>query len=107
MKPIQKTFTISFQSWTTDRKPVDTARKFHIDISSASGTNSPLYPIAVHQKTQRLDPADPAIHFSNNRFKNAYFDHVEVRKHYSEIDSIRYRKNPVMVNYEENNYLDQ
>ena len=32
---ISKTFTLSYESWTTDRKPVDTAREFQADISSA------------------------------------------------------------------------
>ena len=77
---ISKTFTLSFESWTTDRKPVDTAREFQKDISSASNINSPLYFIAAHQKTQRPDLANPADNLSNNRFKNAIFDHVKVRK---------------------------
>ena len=102
---ISQTFTLSFESWTTDRKPVDTAREFQLDISSASNINSPLYLIAANQKTQRPDPANPAKNLSNNRFTNA--DHVDVRKYYSEIDGIRYPKNPVMVNFEENNYLEQ
>ena len=76
-------------------------------MSSASNINSPLYLIAAHQKTQRPDPADAARNLSNNRFNNAIFDHVDVRKNYSEIDGIRYPKNPVMVNFEENNYLEQ
>ena len=104
---ISKTFTLSYESWTTDRKPVDTAREFQLDISSASNINSPLYLIAAHQKTQRPDPANPANNLSNNRFNNAVFDHVDVRKYYSEIDGVRYPKNPVMVNFEENNYLEQ
>ena len=104
---ISHTFTLSYESWTTDRKPVDTAREFQLDISSASNINSPLYLIAAHQKTQRADPANPAKNLFNNRFNNAIFDHVNVRKYYSEIDGIRYPKNPVMVNYEENNYLEQ
>ena len=102
-----KTFILSYETWTTDRKPVDTAREFQIDISSASNIKSTLYLIAAHQKTQRPDPANPANNLSNNRFKNAIFDHVEVRKYYSEIDGFRYPKNPVMVNYGENNYLEQ
>ena len=101
---ISQTFTLSYESRTTDRKP---AREFHLDISSASNIISPLYIIAVHQKTQRPDPANPANNLSNNRFKNAIFDHVDVRKYYSEIDGIRYPKNPVMVNFEEDNYLEQ
>ena len=100
-----KTFTLSYESWTTDRKPVDKAREFQIDISSASNINSPLYLIAAHQKTQRQDVAGNIL--SNNRFNNSIFDHVKVRKYYSEIDGVRYLKNPVMVNFAENNYLEQ
>ena len=104
---ISQTFTLSYESWTTDRKPVDTAREFQVDISSASNINSPLYLIAAHQKTQRPDPANPANNLPNNRFNNSIFDGVEVRKYYSEIDGVRYPKNPVMVNFAENNYLEQ
>ena len=75
---ISKIFSLSYESWTTDRKPVDTAREFQIDKSSASNIKSPLYLIAAHQKTQRADPAKPANNLSNNRFNNAIFDHVEV-----------------------------
>ena len=104
---ISQTFTLSYESWTTDRKPVDTAREFQVDISSASNINSPLYLIAAHQKTQRPDPANPAKNLPNNRFNNSIFEDVEVRKYYSEIDGVRYPKNPVMVNFAENNYLEQ
>ena len=100
-------FTLSYESWTTDSKPVDTAREFQIDISSASNINSPLYLIGTHQKTQRPNPANPANNFSNNRFNNSIFDQVEVRKCYSEIDRVRYPKKPVIVNFDENNYLEQ
>ena len=104
---ISKTFTLSYEPWTTDRKPVNTAREFQVDISSASNINSPLYLIAAHQKTQRPDPANPANNLSNNRFNISIFDDVEVRKYYSEIDGVRYPKNPVMVIFAENNYLEQ
>ena len=55
---ITKCFSISYESWTTDRKLVDTAKEVQIDISSASNINSPLYLISAEQKTQRTDPAD-------------------------------------------------
>ena len=104
---ISKTFTLSYESWTTDRKPVDAAREIQIDISSASNINSPLDLIAAQQKTQRPDLANPANNLINNRFNNSIFDQVEVRKYYSEIDGVLYPKNHVMVNYDENKYLDQ
>ena len=103
---ISKTFTLSFESWTTDRKTVKTAKELQVDISSESKINSPLYLIAVHQKTQRPNPTNPAVNLSNNRFKNAIFDDddVKVRKYYVEIEGVRYA---IMVNYEKNKYLDQ
>ena len=104
---ISKTFALSYESWSTDRKPVDTAREFQIDKSSASNIISPLYLIAAHQKTQLPDPANPAKNLPNNRLNNSIFDDVEVRKYYSEVDGVRYPKNPVMVNFAENNYLEQ
>ena len=97
-----KSFTLSYETWTTDSKPVDTAKEFQIDISSASNIYSPLYLIAAYEQTQRDNPARPP-----NQYNNAIFDHVKVRKYYSEKDGMRYRKNPIMVNYEEINYLDQ
>ena len=104
---ISKTYRLSFESWTTDRKPADTAKEFQVDISSASNINSPLYLIAAHQKTQRPNPADAARILPDNRFNNAIFDDGKVRKYYSEIDGVRYPKNPIMTNFDENNYLDQ
>ena len=75
-----ESFTLSYEYWTTDRKPVDTVKKFQIDISSASNINSPLYLIAAHQVTQRPNPADVTRNLSNNRFNKAIFNHVKVRK---------------------------
>ena len=89
---ISKAFTLSYESWTTDQKPVDKSKEFQIDISSASNINSPLSLKAAHQLTQRPDPDDPTIILSNNRFNNAIFDHVRVRKYYVEIDGVRYPK---------------
>ena len=82
-----KTFTFSYEPWTTDRKPIDTAREFQIDISSTSIINSPLYLITAKQKTQRPDPADGTINLSNNRFNSAIFDHSKVRKFSAEIEA--------------------
>ena len=77
---VTKTFTLSYESWTTDRKPIDTAREFQIHISSASNINSPLHLLAGHQKTPGPGPAATANNLSNNRFNNAVFYKVAVRK---------------------------
>ena len=91
---------------TTDRKPVDTAKEFQIDISSASNIKSPIHLISAHQLTQRLDPADATRNLSKNRFNNTIFDHIKLIKCYDEIDGVRYPKNPIANIYDENIYLD-
>ena len=99
-------FSISYESWTTDRKLVDTDKEFQTDISSASNIKSPLYLISAKQNTQRPNPADATRNVSNNRFNNALFDHSKVKNYYVENDGVRYPKNPVMVNFDENSYLE-
>ena len=49
--------------------------------------------MAAHQLTQRLDPADATRVLSKNRFNDANFCHVKVRKFYVEIDGIDILKN--------------
>ena len=104
---IPKTFILTYESWTSDRKPVDTVQEFQIDISSASNSISPLYLIAAHQKRQRPNPADHTINLPNDRINNPIFDHVRVGKNYAEVDGVRYPKKPITINYDKNNYLDQ
>ena len=77
---ISKTFILSYESWTTARKPIDTAKEFQRDISSASNINSPLCSIAADQKTKTPNPTNPTINLPINRLKKAIFDHVKVRK---------------------------
>ena len=99
---IGESFTLSFDAWVTDRKPVNTGNEYQLDIGSASNTNIPLYLIVAHQKTQRENPARPP-----NQFNNAIFDHVDVKRFFVEIDGVRYPKDPVETNFSDNTYLDQ
>ena len=99
---IRENFTLSFDAWVTDRKPVNTGIEYQLDIGSASNINIPLYLIVAHQKTQRDNPAKPP-----NQFNNAVFDHVDVKRHFVEIDGVRYPKDPVETNFSDNKYLDQ
>ena len=46
-----KSFTLSFESWTFDKKPLNTGKQFQLDIISESKINAPLYLIAAHHKT--------------------------------------------------------
>ena len=99
---IRENFTLSFDAWVTDRKPVNTGNEYQLDIGSASNINIPLYLIVAHQKTQRDNPARPF-----NQFNNAIFDHVDVKRYFVEIDGVRYPKDPVETNFSDNKYLDQ
>ena len=98
---IGESFTLSFDAWVTDRKPVNTGNEYQLDIGSVSNTNIPLYLIVAHQKTQRENPARPP-----NQFNNAIFDHVDVKRFFVEIDGVRYPKDPVETNFSDNKYLD-
>ena len=45
-------FTLSFDSWVSDKKQVSTGIEYQIDIGSASNVNVPLYLKAANRKTQ-------------------------------------------------------
>ena len=100
---ISERFTLLNEPWTFDRKPVNTAQEFQLDIGSANNINALLYLKAAHQKTHQPDLANT---HSNIRFNNAIF-HVFVKKIYNGIDRIRYPKNPIMTDYRENFYSNQ
>ena len=99
-KSIQSSFTLSFDSWRTDRRIVNTGLEFQVDIGSASNINSPKYLIAAHQTQDRSNGANKTIN-------NAIFDNLDVENYFVEIDGVRYPKDGVEVDYETNNYLDQ
>ena len=70
---LNNNFTLSYESWTTDKKPIDTAREFQIDISSASNKNSPVYLISADQETQRPNPANPANNLPKKKIQQGNF----------------------------------
>ena len=96
---IQNNYTIFFDDWFTERRVVsDTITQ--IDIGSAQQVNSPKYLIACHQTAARLNAPDKGLNISR-------FDNLNVRKYFVEIDSIRYPRDGVITNYNENDYIDQ
>ena len=99
---IIENFTLSFDAWVTDRKPINTGNEYQLDIGSASNINIALYLIVAHQKTHRDNPARPAI-----QFNNAIFDNVDAKKLFADIDGVSYPKYSVETNLSENQYLDQ
>ena len=58
---IRKSFTLSFDSWVTDGKPVNTGNEYQLDVGSASIISVPLYIIAAHKKVNVIVPPDPQI----------------------------------------------
>ena len=96
---IQNNYRIFFDDWYTERRVVSDT-KTQIDIGSAQQVNSPKYLIACHQTAARLNAPDKGINISR-------FDNLNVRKYFVEIDSIRYPRDGVLINYPENDYIDQ
>ena len=96
---IMNNYTITFDSWYTERKISNDGRELQVDIGSAQHINSPKYLIAAFQTNARTSP--------NKASNPAIFDDKHVTKYFVEIDGIRYPKDGVLINYEENSYLDQ
>ena len=96
---IQNNYRIFFDDWFTERRVVsDTITQ--IDIGSAQQVNSPKYLITAHQTAAKLNAPNKTINIST-------FDNLNVRKYFVEIDSIRYPRDGVLINYPENDYIDQ
>ena len=72
----------------------------HIDFGSEQQGNSPEFFISAHQTKERID-----VPINNKNV--AIFDHLDLRKHYAEIDSARYPPDSLLMNYEENDYFEQ
>ena len=97
---IKNNYTLTFDSWYTERRIVTEGGEFQVDIASSQSTNSPKYLIAAHQTEDRVATANKANNVS-------IFDHVDVKKYFVEIDGYRYPKESVVTNFSENDYLDQ
>ena len=70
-----------------------------MDIGTSQHVNSPKYLIGAHETRVRADTA--------NKNKNiAIFDNLNLQKFYVEIDSVRYPRDGVLINYEQNDYIE-
>ena len=98
-KSIMNKYTITFDSWYTERKISDDGRELQVDIGSAQNINSPKYLISAFQTKARTTP--------NKATNSAIFDNNHVSKYFVEIAGIRYPKDGILTNFEENSYLDQ
>ena len=97
---IKNNYTLTFDSWYTERKIVTDGGEFRVDIPSSQSANSPKYLIAAHQTVDRVGT-------SKKRNNVSIFDHVDVTKYFVEIDGYRYPNESVITNFSENDYLDQ
>ena len=98
-KAIMNNYTITFDSWYTERKISNDGRELQVDIGSAQHINSPKYLISAFETAARTTP--------NKNSNPAIFDNNNVSKYFVEIDGIRYQKDGILINFEENSYLDQ
>ena len=97
---IMNNYTITFDSWYTERKILNDGRELQVEFGSAQKINCPKYMISTFQTSDRIGTPDNA--------KNpAVFDTNHVTKYFVEIDEARYPNNGVLTNFEAKSYLDQ
>ena len=95
----QKNYKISFDEWYTERRIISDLLVQH-DIGSAQNVIQPKCIICVLQTNLRTTTPDKKINI-------AIFDNMDLRKYYVEIDGQRYPRDSVLINYEENDYIQQ
>ena len=95
----QNIYKISYDEWFTERRIIsDTITQ--LDIGSSQNVQSPKYLIGAHQTRDRIDAPIST--------KNvAIFDNLDLRKYYIEIDRQRYPRDSSLMNYEQNDYIEQ
>ena len=95
----QNNYKISYDEWFTERRIIsDTITQ--LDIGSSQNVQSPKYLIGAHQTKDRIDGA---ISTENV----AIFDNLDLRGYYIEIDGQRYPRDSSLMNYEQNDYIEQ
>ena len=95
----QNNYKISFDEWYTERRIISDLLVQH-DIGSEQNVIQPKYLICAHQTNLRTTTPDRKINI-------AIFDNMDLRKYYVEIDGQRYPRDNVLINYEENDYIQQ
>ena len=95
----QNNYKILYDDWFTERRIIsDTITQ--LDIGSSQNFQSPKYLTVAHQTKDRIDGAIST--------KNvAIFDNLDLRKYYVEIDGQRYPRDSSLMNYEQNDYIEQ
>ena len=95
----QNNYKISFCEWYTERRIMSDLLVQH-DIGSGKQVNSPKYLIGAHQSQLRTTTPDKKILIAKT-------DNLDLRKYHVEIDFIRFPRDSVRINFEENDYIQQ
>ena len=95
---IQNNYRIIFDEWYTERRFVND-QIYQVDIALAQPINSLKYLICAHQTAVRSDTPNKQTNIS-------VFDHLDVGKYFIDIDGIRFPRDAVLTNYNQNDYLD-
>ena len=96
----KKSFTLSFDSWSTDRKTVDTQLENQVDIGSVQNINTLKLLVRAHQTAVRVRTTNKANHV-------AVFDNLKVRKYHFDKYGVRYPRDCVSIDYASNDYFDE
>ena len=97
---IENIYTITYDLWYTERKLSTAGNELQVDIGSSQHVISAKYLIAAFQTHNRIGAP-------NKLNKIAIFDKVNVEKFFCKIDGYRYTKDAILINFPENDYLDQ
>ena len=95
----QNNYKITFDERYTERK-VKSDTITQMDIGTSQHVNSLKILIGAHQTRTRSDTA-------NKKNNIAIFDNLSLQKYYVEIDSVRYPRDSVLSNHEQNDYIEQ
>ena len=96
---IKRSFTLSFASWTSDRKTIDTQLEYQVDIRSAQKIKSPIHLILAHQTAARMKVP--------NKANTAIYDNLQVRKYLVDIDGVRKPRDAVSNDYASNDFFGE
>ena len=95
----QNNYKIYYNEWFTQRRTISD-QITQIDIGSSQNVQSPKYLIGAHQTKDRLDG-------SISTENVAIYDNLGLRKIYNEIDGQTYPQDSSLMNYEQNDYIEQ
>ena len=95
----QNKYKISYDEWRTERRIIsDAITKF--EIGSSQNVRSPKYLIGAQQTKDRTDRAMSTKNVS-------IFDNLDLPKYYIEIDGQQYPRDSSLMNYEQNDFIEQ